>query len=370
MFKPSKATLVWSLPFEGAWATSVAFLGSSQKLVAGNRNGQLLMWNLPTEATKDVPVPTHQFDAHTNGITHLQATSDGKTLISTSLDHTIKIWNPDAPSTGEVEIIVDSETREKQAKRKRDKSILEAPGVKVKVLKPTQVLSQHQDWIQALGISGDGKRFITGDDQSQIIVWDTATRKPINQWKGTQWIVAADLSPDGQTVLVSEYRSKGGDFNRYPPSLKLWDVANGKVKKDLFPDTKDRRKTIGFFARGLITGQYSPDGKLVAVGQGGETGTGKVHVIDVSTGKVLHSLNGHRYGVTDLTFTADGKYLLSCGRDTMVRVWQVDTGKEVVSIGESRGGQFKDWLYAIALSPEEHWLAAADIAGQIQIWKF
>ena len=368
MFK--EATLVWTLPFEGAWATSVAFLGSHQKLVAGNRNGQMLLWNLPASATKDVPPPTHQLDAHTNGITHLQATTDGKTLISTSLDHTVNIWNPNAQSTGEVEIILDAETRQQQAKRKRDKSILNAPGNKVKVLKPIQTLSQHQDWIQALGISDDDKRFITGDDQSNVVVWDLATRKPVTQWKGSQWIVAADLSPDGQTALVSEYRSKGGDFNRYPPALKLWDVANAKVKRNLFPDVKDRRKTIGFFARGLITGQFSPDGKLVAVGQGGETGTGKVHVIDVNTDKVLHSLNGHRYGVTDLTFTSDGKYLLSCGRDTMVRVWQVDNGKELTSIGKSRGGQFKDWIYAIALSPDEKWLAAADIAGKFQIWNF
>jgi len=69
-------------------------------------------------------------------------------------------------------------------------------------------------------------------------------------------------------------------------------------------------------------------------------------------------------------FSADSKYLLSAGRDTCVRVCQVADGKEVAVLGTPRGGQFKDWFSAIALSPDERTLAAADIAGMIQVWDF
>ena len=48
---------VCQLAFEGAWPTSVAFLGSHRRLVAGNRDGQLYLWQLPNDpasvATKD-----------------------------------------------------------------------------------------------------------------------------------------------------------------------------------------------------------------------------------------------------------------------------------------------------------------------------
>lgn len=125
-----------------------------------------------------------------------------------------------------------------------------------------------------------------------------------------------------------------------------------------------------FVAHGLIATAYSPDGKLVAVGQGGETDTGKVHLIDAATGKVVRTVSGHMYGVTDVQFSADGKFLISTGRDTCVRICQVADGKEVAVLGTPRGGQFKDWLSAVALSPDEKLLAAADIAGLVHVWQF
>ena len=40
------------------------------------------------------------------------------------------------------------------------------------------------------------------------------------------------------------------------------------------------------------------------------------------------------------------------------------------TISKGRGGQFKDWIYAIALSADQQWLAMADISGIVQVWKF
>jgi WD40 repeat protein len=125
-----------------------------------------------------------------------------------------------------------------------------------------------------------------------------------------------------------------------------------------------------FVANGLITTAFSPDGRLIAVGQGGETDTGKVHLLDAANGKLVRTVSGHLNGVTDVLFSADGKYLLSTGRDTCVRICQVADGKEVAVLGTPRGGQSKDWLSAAVLSPDQRWLAAADIAGLVQVWEF
>ncbi len=64
-----------------------------------------------------------------------------------------------------------------------------------------------------------------------------------------------------------------------------------------------------------------------------------------------------------------GRGLLIAGRDTCVRVIQVEDGKELATLGTPCGGQFKDWITAIALSPDETHLAAADIAGHVAIWR-
>jgi hypothetical protein len=61
--------------------------------------------------------------------------------------------------------------------------------------------------------------------------------------------------------------------------------------------------------------------------------------------------------------------LFTAGRDTQFRILQVEDGKEIAKAGKPRGGQFTDWLSAISLSPDEHWLASADISGHVQLWE-
>jgi len=70
-----------------------------------------------------------------------------------------------------------------------------------------------------------------------------------------------------------------------------------------------------------------------------------------------------------VVFSADGKYVISVGRDTCARICQVSDGKEVAVLGSPRGGQFKDWFSAVALSADQKLLAVADIAGLVQVWQ-
>lgn len=405
--KPTGAKQVWKLQFEGAWPTSVAFLGP-RRLAAGNRDGQIFVWDLPDQPpTKAVDLkadskakpakkgdqdeganvaPVRRLDGHSNGISRLVSTDDGKLLVSASLDHSLRIWDANASTTGKANVVLDRVSREREVKRlptDKRQAFLDAPGVNVATQEAAAVLSGHSDWVNSLGISRNGQRLISGDARSNVIVWDLPKRKEVSKWVGHAWngIVAAALSADGRSALVSEFTYKRDDFDIPAPALKVWDAAMGKATLDILkvhiPKLDAKASTYGaasvwrpFIKGGLIAADYSPDGSLVAVGQGGETDTGKVHLFDAKTGKLVRTVSGHRYGVCDVKFSANGKYVLSSGRDTMLRICQVSDGKEVAAVGKSRGGQFKDWLYGIAISPDQTKVAAADIAGMIHVWEF
>ena len=391
----NKPSHLWQLSFEGEWPTSVTFLGNERRIAAGNRAGEIFVWDLPETppepakdqkepAPPDCP-PTRRLDGHTNGISHLLATSDGKLLISASLDRTIRLWDTGAAPVGTTEVILDLQDRQRQARNKSGEekdAILSAPGQTVETIASAHVLAGHRDWVTGLGLSRDEKRIISGDTSSLVIAWDLNTRQQVFRWTGHPWngVVAAALSPDGQTALVSEYSYKRDDFDIPAAALKLWNVSDGTEKLDLlkiqFPKLDASATSYGaaqiwrkFVKGGLIAADFSPDGKLVAVGQGGETDTGQVHLFDVASGKLLRTVSGHRYGVCDVKFSADGKYVLSSGRDTMVRICQVADGTEVATLGKERGGQFKDWLHAIAIAPDQKTVAAADIAGIVHVWR-
>ncbi|MDX1947711.1 MAG: hypothetical protein SFU86_20105 [Pirellulaceae bacterium] len=386
-----KPKLLWQLTCEGAWPSAVAFLGSGRRIAAANQEGQMYVWDLPEAPPAFEPAkgsdrqapdqaPVRRLDGHTNGVTRLVATTDGKQLVSASLDHTVRVWLPEGPAAGTADAVLDLEQRQKAAKRDKKPELLTAPGVTVETLTAAHVLEGHTDWVLALGLSADQQRLISGDVRSQVIVWDLAGRKELSRWSGLphNWIQAAALAPDGQTAVVSEYRYKRDDFDCPAPALRVYDAA-GQVKLDIlktmFPKynpeaTSYDSKQIWskFISAGLLAADISPDGKLVALAQGGETDTGKVHVVEIETGKLLRDVSGHMSGATDVKFSADGKLLLSTGRDTTLRICQVEDGMEVAALNSPRGGQFKDWLSSLAISPDQKTVAATDIAGRILIW--
>ena len=119
---------------------------------------------------------------------------------------------------------------------------------------------------------------------------------------------------------------------------------------------------------------YSPDGEQLAVLRGGESNglSGKPVLIEPSAGKIVKELGpqGHLDGGTDLAWHPDSKHLASTGRDTQVRIWDTATGKLVAEVGKGRGGQFKDWICAASWSADGNWIAAADMAGAVQVWTF
>ncbi len=392
-----KSTHVWQLRFENAWVTGVAFLGSHKRIAAANRLGQVLIWDLPDEPSKEAVeqakkdrydgpdhAPTTWLQGHDNAVSRVRLMPDNKTLVTASYDRTVRFWDTSAKPTGEDQIVLDANRRREKARRAKNKDeILNAPGIKIATLPATHVVSDgHTDWINGLGLSRDGKRMISGDDAGNVVVRDTVTRKIVTQWKGHPgvWVSSASLDSDGKRAFVGEYSHSRGSFDRPPAQARVFDVASGKETVDLlkiqFPNVKARDNSYGysrtwgkFVKRGFVCSAFSPDGKLLAVGQGGETDKGQAHLIDPKTGKVVRTVSDHRYGMCDLMFTGDGSHLLTSGRDTTVRVVKVADGKQVAQIGKPRGGQFKDWFHAVALSPDEQWLAAADMAGFVHVWR-
>ena len=84
-----------------------------------------------------------------------------------------------------------------------------------------------------------------------------------------------------------------------------------------------------------------------------------IRIWDVQTGKELQKLEGHKDIVFGVAFSPDGKYLLSAsggdrqdgkwseGKDHSMRLWDLSTGKEVRQFGTP-----KDWVLCAEFSPD------------------
>jgi WD40 repeat protein len=353
------ATLLWTLPWDADWVTAVCFLGE-RRLAAGNNLGQVLVWDLPDKPGDPAPLPARRLDGHTNTITRLLLMPDGRTLLSSSYDHSIRCWDVNGTGGDSVTVSLNARKREYLIRGRASKipALVEAT---VKTQPSLRVLAGHREWVSGMSLTRDGKVLLSGDDGGHVLVWDREAGKELRRWKVRGWCYAVAVSPDGKQALISERLPLIFDSGRRD-AVKLYDATTGKEQHDLGTTFK------GMY---LSAADFSPDGKVLAVGRGGEVDglNGKVFLVDPATGKKTRDFGpGHEHGITDLAFHPDGKQVASSGRDTVVRIWDVSSGKQVQELGKPRGGQFKDWIHAVSFSPDGKRLAAADMAGFVHVW--
>jgi WD40 repeat protein len=211
---------------------------------------------------------------------------------------------------------------------------------------------------------------LTGDDHGLAVLWDVPEMREMRRLQVQGWIRALALSPDAALAAVCETSP------RYPPdvpnAIRVWDLASGAVKLDLGKEFQ------GMYSRPLNMGAalFADNGKLLALGQNDEAAKRSVYLADLTTGKkaceLAYATQGNS-GITGIIAHADGKHLATCGRDTMVRIWQLPDGKLVKELGKTRSpGSFggSSWFHAISFSADGLWLAAADMGGQVQVWSF
>ena len=88
----------------------------------------------------------------------------------------------------------------------------------------------------------------------------------------------------------------------------------------------------------------------------------RIRLWDAATGRLVREFVGHDHSVRCLTFTADGKRLVSGSLDKSVRLWDVATGKELSKVvGTS-------WPFGIEMVPKSSLVIAVGGAYRDPAW--
>jgi WD40 repeat protein len=99
---------------------------------------------------------------------------------------------------------------------------------------------------------------------------------------------------------------------------------------------------------------FSPDGKCLATGSDDKT----IKLWNVESQKEIATLEGKSSGIQSLAFSPDGKYLVSGG--TIIKLWSVESKKEVNTLPGNGSN-------AVAFSRDGKYLATGE-GSIVRLW--
>jgi WD40 repeat protein len=292
-------------------------LPDNRTLVSSSEDGSIRVWDMETGEQ------LHQLDAHRAAVNYLALTPDGTRLLSAGDDHVVRVWDVS------------------------DWSVL-------------HVLRGHTGYVSKVVATAQERAVSVSADQS-VRVWDLVTGESIARFDGhNAWVFAVAVSPDGASAVTASLNH----------TMIQWDLRG----------TPSRQRTI--------------------LGDG----NADVHMImgDIYLGGSNDTGRGHKDGPTGMVWSRDGRKLVSVSNDVIVwdmgdlsevarftdhawsikgvalfgddrkiavgehciKLWDLDSNQLISSWSGHDGAQ----IYALTISPDAQRLITGDQKGKIKVW--
>jgi len=287
---------------------SAVFSPDGDRVVTASEDGTARMWDVDTGT---------EIRGHVRPVNTVQFSPDGTSVVTASWDETASIWDA---TTG-------AET--------------------------ARIIGQNRDFglwpMRSAMYFPNGSRVITAQADGTVGLWDAGSGAPedtccLLEAGGLWGAYGAEVVPGRQDRVVVQY-----DDN----SVHVWDIG-GAADTDVhvFPGT-----VLGF--------ALSPDGETIVTVARDEI---TVWHADWDTNTFDETRRWTSSLASSLDFSPDSRQLVWGGLDGVIRIWDVQTGKEVTEGGDRELRVGIGAATAAAFSGDGRWVLAGQADGKIRIW--
>jgi WD40 repeat protein len=339
-------------------ARSAAFSKDGTRIVSGSKDNSICVWSA-------AGTPCFTIRNHSSAVRSVRISSDNSMIVSGSSDGSVRVWDlvkmerkftyrtPNA----EVYSVDFSRGRSLIASGLSDGTIQIWDVSKGNLV---NVLPGHESIVRSVRFSQDGSRLVSGSNDGTVRYWDPMKENPIHTLIG-----------DGGNISSVRIWNDTDNFGKIASSsskgkISIWDLSTMKAIK--FVTSFVNIHSVSFSSDGhfLVFGQnktikiadltdtslpfktletghsgavlsvaFSNDSRLIVSGSEDNT----VRIWDVQTGKELHQLNAHLHHVTNVTFSNDDSHIVSSSRDGTWILWTLDPKATVISARRDADGR-------------------------------
>ena len=136
-------------------------------------------------------------------------------------------------------------------------------------------------------------------------------------------------------------------------------LANVSLRHTLLRQARLDNPTFTKVLAAVYTIAFSPDGKLLAVGDD----SGTVQLWNTENYQVLMLKKVHNSAVMSITFSPDGSTLASGSSDKTIKLWSVQKQCELTTF---KGHE--QWVWSVAFSPDGSMLASGGSDRTVKLW--
>ncbi|MCX5800577.1 MAG: DUF4062 domain-containing protein [Candidatus Eisenbacteria bacterium] len=312
----------------------------------------LRLLNRPVQA--QYPACFRTLEGHTDGVSALALTPDGRRIVSGSADRTLRLWDLESGQC-------------------------------------VRTLGKDIETIESLEVSPDGRRVVSSCRYRTVRVWDLEGGRCLRTYRGG-WGVTEKVTVTPDAHLAISYRvdrrlTRCGGPLKLDGTLRVWDLDVGDCVRSLVGHRERVRAVVvsadgqialsvgedGIRVWALRTGQclwllgrastwvvaMTPDGHRAVTCSFGEEA---LRIWDLSSGRSLQTFIGQS-SVRAVAITPDGRRVVSVGfLDKMLRVWDTESGACVGTIGAAPD------TTTLAIKPDGGFAVSGGWRGTIKVW--
>jgi WD40 repeat protein len=266
----------------------IAFSPDNLLVATGGDDQEIHTWN----ADNGMAIET--FKGH-KGPVFAVAFVDNKTLVSGAADRSAVLWDVNASWT------LDG------------------------IIGTGDAASPISDRVNAIRFSPDGKRLATGGGEptrgGDIKIWEIAEAPEASAGRSNARAASRSAELHSAVSQISNLRT--GQNKEAPLNSRAQQNAILRYGRVQLCATFTNVHSDAVF--GL---DFSADGKYLASSAADKF----VKVLDLSTGKVVKTFEGHTHHVLGVSWKRDGRTLASAGADNVIKVWDFVTGERKKTI--------------------------------------